>query len=160
MIDEKEAEDFAGRLEKVPRGKSIEVKDLEIEVGMTSLFKRLVAAISVQGHQGIKEIFKDTCASIVRFAKWVHRNPEWVEEVIERMNMRVEGFEMRLRQREDEARQEAEWDVVSERRLIKEKHRRSDGWTHERLGRRRNFQVRTLKVQSQTTGLTGRFMML
>ena len=67
---------------------------------------------------------------------------------------------MRLQRREEEARQEAEWDVASERRFIEERDRRLDEWADERMGRRRNVQVRTLKVPSQTNGLTGRFVVL
>ena len=86
--------------------------------------------------------------------------PEWVNEVIERINQQVEGIEMRLRQREDEERQEAEWDVVAYRRFIEERDRRREEWADERMGRRRNAQVRTLEVQSQTNGLNGRFTVL
>ena len=100
------------------------MKDLEIEVGMTHVFIILMFAVLVKGYQGTTEACKAIGEGIARFIKWARGMPEWKNEVIERINQQVGGIEMRLRQREDEEKQEAEWDVVADTRFIEERDRR------------------------------------
>jgi len=160
MIDGKEAEDYVTRLEENPKARSIKVKDVEVELTLSSVLVIAVVFVFINGYQGMKELMKPFWKALIRFAKWMYGAPEWEEEVIERMNATAECMENWIKRREEEERQEAEWDVITEQREVQERDQRWNEWADERLGRTQNVQVRTVKVQSQTSSLSGKFVVL
>ena len=96
------------------------------------------------------------CAAIVKIAKNVRGTPEWEEEVVERINLQVESIEK-------EATTTRRWGT-SKSGVGRSNRPKSEECAEDRRtfvdGRRRNVQVRTLKVQSQTNGLSGTFVVL
>ena len=89
----------------------------------------------------------------------INARTEVIEEFVQR----------RIRQREQEAENEKEWDIVTEGQTTgtagsSNDHEPRTGssreYEREISGRLRNVQLRTLKVQSQTNGLKGKFVAL
>ena len=118
MINGKEAEEFVRRLEEGPKVRSIKVKDVEIEIGPTSLFFLIVVVIIV----GIKELIQFICKkirdAIVAKAKKTCGPPQWEEDVIEMINARTEILAQRMNRRE----------VVKKRRKMGYCDRKSNDW--------------------------------
>ena len=94
--------------------------------------------------------------------------PQWEEEIIEMMNTRTEVIEEFIaertrRKREQEEANEKEWDIVGTAGSSndhEDRLERSREYEREISRRMRNVHLRTLKVQSQTNGLNGKFVVL
>ena len=128
MIDGSEAEEYVKRLEDIPKVKSIKIKELEVEVGISALFILMVMAVVVE----IKDSLKFVWESIKKAVRWMFRDPEWEEEVVEKLNHQAETLEKWINERDESSRQESEWDVVSERQRIAERDQRLEKWREER----------------------------
>ena len=174
MIDGKEAEEFVRRLEEVPQVRSIRIKEIDIEIGPISLFFITIALILACIRESIQVICRKIKEAIIAKVKKLFGPPQWEEDVIEMINARTEVIEEFIerkarQQREQEEANEREWDIVTEGRTVgtagssNDHEIRAEGsreYEREISGRLRKVQLRTLKVQSQTNGLKGKFVVL